>query len=257
MIPGIVSMDSSTGKTTTTVVSDPVVDPVESLRAAALSTLKAKRRKPAGVVPPVKAKPPPHEQPRAPPSADVVQLDYGLDEGKESTSVAMAIDNISPKDVATDMYRGEQSRSREEGEISDEEEPPPPLRQSMTHSPVPGRKVSGTPSSGTTSAAELEKLNIDEAPAPLDPVRVPMTPPQSHSAPMEGILETPDHLALAREEAEIADSLMMDDSDCSQNVPSVVLLDADHVRPGLRGESSQFSLNTLLTLYPSICSNPR
>jgi hypothetical protein len=215
-------------------VSDPVVDPVESLRAAALSTLKAKRRKPARAALLEKAKTTPPVQSRPPPSTEFVHLDYGLEEDKAGAKMTMDVDTTPPKDIAKNMHHEEQGQSREEGEISEEEEPPPP-RQSMTLSPIPGRKVSGTPSLG---AAELQRLKIAEMPTPLDSVRSPMTPTQPKSAPMEGILETPDHLALAREEAEIADSLMMDDSDYSQHVPSVVHLDADHVRPGLRSEFS-------------------
>lgn len=165
-----------------------------------------------------------------------MQLDYGLEEDKAAPTAPMAVDAIPPNDIAKDVHGDEQSQPREEGEISEEEEPPPPPRQSMTLSPIPGRKVSGTPSLGAASAAELQKLNIEEAPAQTDSVCAPMTPPQTQSAPMERILETPDHLALVREEAEIADSLMMDDSDCSQNAPSVLLLDIDHVRPGLRSK---------------------
>ncbi|KAJ7819385.1 hypothetical protein B0H14DRAFT_2836664 [Mycena olivaceomarginata] len=87
-------------------------DPASSLRAAALLTLKSKRRKPnvdtSGGSGPSQ---------RPPPSDTVVQLDYGQDDiGSSPTDVAMP--------MAPLKRDPEDGPSREEGEISDSEEGP-------------------------------------------------------------------------------------------------------------------------------------
>ncbi|KAJ7259537.1 hypothetical protein B0H12DRAFT_1108572 [Mycena haematopus] len=83
-------------------------DPVSSLRAAALLTLKSKRRKP--IVDTSGASGPSQ---RPPPTDTSVQLDYGQDDvGSSPTDVAMPPLKRDPEDGQT----------REEGEISDSEE---------------------------------------------------------------------------------------------------------------------------------------
>ncbi|KAF9565768.1 hypothetical protein CPC08DRAFT_158755 [Agrocybe pediades] len=109
-------MDSST---TSTMV---ITDPVSSLRAAALSTLKSKRRKqvpkPSAVIPV-----------RPPPPTDNFQLDYGQDD----VPMADAETTISAPTVSNDKEASRDDvQMREEGEISEEEEVPRVVKQPLS-----------------------------------------------------------------------------------------------------------------------------
>src|SRR6266550_163358 len=98
------------------------LDQVSSLRAAALSTLRAAKRRKPGVEKLVPSRPPPPTS---------IQLDYGLDEDSPSNpqvpikppspvpELNMVNSSSSPQDV----------QMREEGEISEEEEVHPPAPQ--------------------------------------------------------------------------------------------------------------------------------
>ncbi|KAF9046614.1 hypothetical protein BJ165DRAFT_1404036 [Panaeolus papilionaceus] len=107
------------------------VDPA-SLRAAALSTLKKKAKRPVKHVPDLKStltRPPP-------PSSDSFLLDYGQDESTQDVSMSSTlpentpdIPSVSAKDYAPTT--GDVAM-REEGEISEEEEPPPARVKSIT-----------------------------------------------------------------------------------------------------------------------------
>jgi hypothetical protein len=125
-----------------------------SLRARALSTLKLKRKRPAPKLPKASTSLPI----RPIPSSDAFQLDYG---NEESASQPQP----SPKDerTATDVPEPDAS-TREEGEISEEEEPPA--------KPIPVRKPTPT---GPRKDREIEpRLSLldrisDPAPAYIPP----------------------------------------------------------------------------------------
>ncbi|KAF8158080.1 hypothetical protein B0H34DRAFT_440537 [Crassisporium funariophilum] len=130
---------------TSTLVAAASADPVSSLRAAALSTLKSKRsRKPVvekSAPAPISRPPPPSE----------FQLDYGQED------TPMNIDPPSPKETAEVEVHVQEAQMREEGEISDEEDavptvlvkdPTPPPRR-PARSPRPPRSV--TPESIKTA----------------------------------------------------------------------------------------------------------
>ncbi|KAJ6559098.1 hypothetical protein DFH09DRAFT_1316861 [Mycena vulgaris] len=89
-------------------------DPASSLRAAALLTLKSKRRKP---VVDTSGSSGPH---RPPPTDTSLQLDYGQ-EDIDSSPTDVAIPPVSLKTSHPDLEDGQ---TREEGEISDSEDAP-------------------------------------------------------------------------------------------------------------------------------------
>jgi hypothetical protein len=90
-------------------------DPADSLRAAALLTLKSKRRKPI-----VDTSGGSGSSQRPPPPDTSVQLDYGQDDiGSSPTDVAMP-----PVPLKASHPDLEDGQMREEGEISDSEDAP-------------------------------------------------------------------------------------------------------------------------------------
>ncbi|KAJ7695646.1 hypothetical protein B0H17DRAFT_1054987 [Mycena rosella] len=90
-------------------------DPASSLRAAALLTLKTKRRKP---VVDTSGSPGPFQRP--PPTDTSLQLDYGQEDiGSSPTDVAMP-----PAPLKAPHPGNEDGQTREEGEISDSEDSP-------------------------------------------------------------------------------------------------------------------------------------
>ncbi len=91
-------------------------DPVEHLRAAALSTLKSKRRKPAPVKPSVTI------PARQPPPAESLQLDYGLDEDVGGGATTPHKNDARSLSKSTVLTLPDEGHSREEGEISEGEE---------------------------------------------------------------------------------------------------------------------------------------
>lgn len=107
-------MNRTTSASTT--ATEPPADSETSLRAAALSTLRLKRRKhvqrPASI------------SSRPPPPSDALQLDYGA----EDTSQDVPMKDVStPPSVASETEKSrssvDQQLGREEGEISEEDEP--------------------------------------------------------------------------------------------------------------------------------------
>ncbi|KAF8965142.1 hypothetical protein BDZ97DRAFT_816608 [Flammula alnicola] len=225
-------MDASS---TTTMVSDPATDPVESLRAAALSTLKAKRRKP----PPEKPAAPIPSRP--PPPSDSFQLDYGF--GEDNIPDVLMADSVLPnpppsEKVAKAPVADEEGQSREEGEISEEEEPPPLFKQ-PTAPPI--RKPSRSPKpvkTATTPEPEkvAEKKLSTPTPEPAPSYKPPTTEVQPPLAPaptlMERISEPVPYMSVLEQEQEPSDFPMELISEPELN-PSFSLLDSDHVRPGL------------------------
>jgi hypothetical protein len=144
-------------------------DPV-SLRAAALSTLKSKRRKlvPDKVI-------------TMPPQRTTHASDFQLDYGQEDLMVVDLQPPLSPKSPKKFAQKVSMTTTdvqmREEGEISDEEEilppviplkqsPPPPLRKSK--SPIPkGLSPQPVKVVETKSASPLQKSLAPEERAPL------------------------------------------------------------------------------------------
>ncbi|KAH9851530.1 hypothetical protein C2E23DRAFT_732716 [Lenzites betulinus] len=131
-------------------------DYAASLRAAALMTLKSKRRK----APVVKVEPAPATRSiAAPPS---IELDYGQEDAMGSSSIASS-PAVAPAKVAAHLTQEpepmdiDDSPGREEGEISDSEvSPPPPQMKLEPQSPVLEKRTLTTspkPSASSTSTA--------------------------------------------------------------------------------------------------------
>ncbi|KAM6494385.1 hypothetical protein JOM56_010746 [Amanita muscaria] len=125
--------------------SNTSLDQVSSLREAALSTLRAKRRKP-GLEKASLSRPPP---------PDSIQLDYGQEESHQPTPKPTP--SCLPKIVASSSAKQLESvpedvHMREEGEISEEEDipPAPPAPKETPKSPVEDAKP---PSANPISAA--------------------------------------------------------------------------------------------------------
>jgi len=111
--------------------ADPAVaasssDAASSLRAAALLTLKSKRRKNA-----IDTPGPPSLPARPPPSDSAIHLDYGQVEEPPS-----AVED-HPHPSKSDSPPLEDVQMREEGEISDEESDPPSPARPVSDPPTP------------------------------------------------------------------------------------------------------------------------
>lgn len=148
-----------------------LTDPASSLRAAALLTLKSKRRKPAQVST-LPARPVPNG----------ITLNYGDDEPTTSTSASM-MDNS--KKVAQD------GDTREEGEISDEETPQPEATPAVTTTQSNIGTAKPMPNSDTPSAPV--KTFAKPATAPIQQVSISTSP-----ANMVPILSNPQAITLQR-----------------------------------------------------------
>ncbi|PPR04106.1 hypothetical protein CVT24_010679 [Panaeolus cyanescens] len=112
---------------------DSPMDPA-SLRAAALSTLKKKGKRPVKKVPDFKS-----SLPRPPPpQSDSFLLDYGQDEPQQGASTTDAMPVDTPNDLSAStknpVHTVEDAAMREEGEISEEEEPSTIQPQSIPRS---------------------------------------------------------------------------------------------------------------------------
>ncbi|EPQ54458.1 hypothetical protein GLOTRDRAFT_129821 [Gloeophyllum trabeum ATCC 11539] len=157
-------------------------DPTSSLRAAALMTLKSKRRKPTSNVNQDASL-----SGRPAPVAPDIQLDYGDDASLSTTSNARPVATSAPNELApssdtarlTDAMEVEEGQIREEGEISDSESPPPPKPLSVS-SPTP---LSAPP------PREAMKSRFLEATGPTIPPRVRARVP-SRTADVEATTAT-------------------------------------------------------------------
>jgi hypothetical protein len=170
-------------------------DPVSSLRAVALSTLKAKRRKP-------QADRNVNLPARPPPPTDTLHLDYGAEDGPQD--VTMQEPSILP------MLPGQTSHqhAREEGEISEEDEPPPakstvktplailtPSVKSITPEP---RQILEADQPRHTTPLPMDNLPTAQTVAPPDSSRGPSSAiSRTPDAPMEGVFLTESHLVLS------------------------------------------------------------
>lgn len=200
-----------------------MVDPVEHLRAAALSTLKSKRRKP----PPEKLSAPIPAR-RAPPT-ESLQLDYGMDE-----------DFIRPeKDVPTGQHNGshpaplervlshqvfnDEGHSREEGEISEDEDIP------STTQITPMHQLFASPMTISSRGSDLNAFMGQPPPQSItthtviNPQAVPPDTPTLVPTLMQRLSEP---MPSASNQVEQDVSIMLIDQ-----VSNIV--DSGHVRPGL------------------------
>jgi hypothetical protein len=102
--------------TASTTATKPSADSETSLRAAALSTLRLKRRK--------HVERPVSNSSRPPPPSDALQLDYGAEDTPQDVSMK---DVLTPPLVASETEKSrssvDQQLAREEGEISEGDEP--------------------------------------------------------------------------------------------------------------------------------------
>lgn len=179
-------MDTAVAPPTTSPLS---TDPVSSLRAAALSTLKAKRRKPQ---PDRSANLPV----RPPPPTDTLHLDYGADDAPQDVFMQDAQPLPPTPQSPVEKSQILPNHQREEGEISEEDEPP---AKSSAKSPL--ATLSSTPKALTPERQGLEA----DRPRQTPPLRKETTPvaksdssraslsaiPAALDIPMEGILTDP------------------------------------------------------------------
>ncbi|KAL1742271.1 hypothetical protein HDZ31DRAFT_66138 [Schizophyllum fasciatum] len=190
----------------------PVADPM-SLRAAALMTLKSKRRKPADPA----ALPPSLPQR---PQTTFDMLDYG---GTEPTP---------PKPQPQQSVPTSDPGSREEGEISESEEagqaapsstePPQPLRAALPPKPV-------LPESPTTPTAHLPEIST---PSLLDRIAGPS---RVQAAPFPN---------------QVSPTVQQRRPSKAAPPPAVpdVMIDAQHVRPGLTITQEQYDATKVMIL---------
>lgn len=148
------------------VATHPAEDAAASLRAAALLTLKSKRRKltSSSDTPPI-----PRPFVPAPPS---IELDYGSEEPSGVQPSESPAPTVQPvQDVASEQEQMnvDDDQAREEGEISDSETAPP----------TPNSKLQPT----SPMVAEQEKAAAQMPPPPLKPKIEPMSPSLSLAVP--------------------------------------------------------------------------
>ncbi|KAF8631406.1 hypothetical protein AX15_002414 [Amanita polypyramis BW_CC] len=198
--------------------SDTSLDQVSSLRAAALSTLRAKRRKP-GMEKVSLSRPPPPVS---------IQLDYGQEDqtsqnpshlSTKPPSTVPATNVVQSTDDDTKHY-DEDLQMREEGEISEEEEVPPPAPQApkeMHKSPVEERK---SPVKSSPPVRPYSTVQQVSAHSPVQSRRVPEASPLSSLH--ESATPSGHHIRLSA--AQLA----------------LLSLDASHVRPGLQMTQQQY-----------------
>ncbi|KAK0188033.1 hypothetical protein F5146DRAFT_738167 [Armillaria mellea] len=190
-------------------------DPASSLRAAALLTLKSKRRKVAGEQSSTAALPA-----RPPPITDSFQLDYGQEDGSSSTARAPAPGPSKPYPV--DMEDGQ---IREEGEISDSEE------QLATAAPARTKQSSLTPQPQPSQLEPAHEIKSSLA----SPSRTAVTKQESPPILLERITD------ISPSPLEVHDSSnMVVDVDESYSNNPYLALGPDHVRPGLHMNQTQY-----------------
>ncbi|TFK52596.1 hypothetical protein OE88DRAFT_1734567 [Heliocybe sulcata] len=194
-------------------------DPTSSLRAAALMSLKSKRRKPIATVE--------HNvlpSTRPVPAAPDIQLDYGdeasssLVNGSRAPISSLNIVSVATSDPgpSADVAEIEEGQIREEGEISDTEAPPPgappfaaPPTEAKARSPKT-QQAAPTP----TLAARLG-LNTADSQQPPTPV-VSQVQPVSGFSPNEAATHLSPAatvrpgLALNAQQYEIAKDIILD-----------------------------------------------
>ncbi|KZT18437.1 hypothetical protein NEOLEDRAFT_169350 [Neolentinus lepideus HHB14362 ss-1] len=163
-------------------------DPMYSLRAAALMTLKSKRRKPANSVEQTVSLStrPAHVHPD-------IQLDYG-DEASSAVNgsrTPIASTNEGPitapdQGRSTDAMDIEEGQIREEGEISDTETPPPP--QPYTTSPSKDLASSSKAPKAVAPPTLAARLGLKTSDAEHASTSAPVTASRTPASVSENIL---------------------------------------------------------------------
>jgi len=171
-------------------------DPVSSLRAAALSTLKAKRRKPQtdrSANLPV----------RPPPPTDTVHLDYGADDAPQDVLMKDPPAWPTPPSPVEKSQILPNHQTREEGEISEEDEPPPAKTSPLATVPSTPKAITPEPKREADRPRQTPPLRKEPTPPVAKSVTLPDSPRASSSAiplsdtPMEGIILTEPPLVLS------------------------------------------------------------
>ena len=203
-------------------------DPVSSLRAAALSTLKAKRRKfvPEKTAPSTSARPPP---------PDSFQLDYGQEDNiPDAPMVDLTLSDVKdPSPSAIEPATTAEDPNREEGEISEEEEPPlsaPPTNYLFSSSEGVIAEHTGLITPRSPSSVTPLYHSPEMASPPLDPLSDPFP-----NIPLLGLDE----------------QLVVDQIPANVEAPPpFFLIGPENVRPGLTGMS--FSLRARISISRSL-----
>ncbi|KAF8073740.1 hypothetical protein FPV67DRAFT_763391 [Lyophyllum atratum] len=190
-------------------------DPASSLRAAALLTLKSKRRKAQPSLTPA--------LPSRPPTDNAFHLDYGQE---ESPSVSRDISHTlivdPPKPTATPEIQ-----TREEGEISDEENPEPTLARPKPRSPA--------------SLPPPPDINFGNARHPTPSTSALSQQYSLHTKPTlsERISDVPNMSnSVSLTQGDISDHVQNDLAPAFQDPGG--LIDVDHVRPGVALNKVQY-----------------
>ncbi|RDB18050.1 hypothetical protein Hypma_000728 [Hypsizygus marmoreus] len=205
--------------------SGPSSDPTSSLRAAALLTLKSKRRKA-----PVDSPATPALPPRPPPIDPVFQLDYGQEDIPSTPTFPppATVSPPSPPTAAAAAAAATDSQAREEGEISDEEsvQPSPAKPEPRSPTPLP-------PPAPDSSARRLSRSSPPSQAA--QQLKSPHPKPKL-SDRISDFTSTPSTASFAHIPA--SDFMQLDTvSTFEEPFHSV---DINHVRPGLALTQSQY-----------------
>ncbi|TFK40857.1 hypothetical protein BDQ12DRAFT_470150 [Crucibulum laeve] len=223
----------SSNPLTTDITASPTNDAASSLRAAALLTLKAKRRKPT-----MEASAASMPASRPIPTADSVLLDYGQEDSSSQPPIpptpaltsdsALASSNPARAPILPSITDDEDGQIREEGEISEEEETPvvAPQLSSSPHVQDLDTRMGSPPSAFVNTDARYLKSSPPRRSSPLAGPSSPIpalvnriSDPQSYTSFYDD------------DEADLSHEVEMEDT--SRPNQPFFFLDADHVRPGL------------------------
>ncbi|KAF8627471.1 hypothetical protein AX17_006283 [Amanita inopinata Kibby_2008] len=203
------------------VTSGSPLDQVSSLRAAALSTLRSKRRKP-GMEKLSISRPPPPES---------IQLDYGHEEESHPEPASKSTSSSASSASATNVLQGnakqhevvpEDVQMREEGEISEEEDDVPApqvpndIRSSSPFENKPTSVKSSSPLRNMATPGTTKQTYAIPSRTP-EPLPVPHLSPR-HRSSTPGVVHA--HLSPAQR--------------------TILSLDVNHVRPGLKMNQPQY-----------------
>lgn len=142
--------------TLSTTAAEPSTE-VSSLRAAALSTLRLNRRRQLEQATFIPVRPPP--------PGDTFQLDYGTEDTSQNVSMKDVSTSL-PAPSETEISRSslDQQLAREEGEISEEEEPLLPSKYLPANNRSSSRiKVTSSPKPPTHELVHPSQLRLDQA----------------------------------------------------------------------------------------------
>ncbi|KAI0056113.1 hypothetical protein BV25DRAFT_1652190 [Artomyces pyxidatus] len=216
-------------------------DPASSLRQAALKTLRSKRRKPVTGSDISSALP---VRPTA--VVDSVQLDYGQEEPTPALPPPSAPEPVSAvasvpasKVDAAASSLDNDATTREEGEISENEDPPPPKPAPKPTPPakIPAKifpKPASPPASRSVASASA---SVAKPPIPPPTKVEPLAPPPP---------VTPTSSKLSSQRSSLGDPMvpltpLTGSTDNFRLEHSSYIIDAAHVRPGLTLSQEQYN----------------